>query len=356
MDGLRALPAFVSRGVFDTLQMCNGRFRPSDPVFLDVRRRYLDLLDREGVLAFSDEPGHLDPSQEYRRYPAHYMREVLWSLTGRCNYRCRHCYMSAPHAMLPQPTTEECLRIADQMSEAGVLVVKLTGGECLVRSDFLQIVDRLLAGGVQIETILTNGAPVTEELLCALEERGAVCGFDVSFDEFFDVCCAYLPQFLEDGSPVPRVTFGGIFMVQDGKVSLLLGGVDEGEGCVGKAACETLRDSMYLGSDGAILPCISMADGGSRQACFPNLAGMTLAEALTDSSCWDLVEATVGDVFERSAACRECSYRTRCLGGCRAKGVDEHGNADLMGRDPDSCEFFLGGYYDRARALVDQLG
>ena len=309
MDGSRALPAFVSRGVFDTLQMCNGRFRPSDPVFLDVRRRYLDLLDREGVLAFSDEPGHLDPSQEYRRYPAHYMREVLWSLTGRCNYRCRHCYMSAPHAMLPQPTTEECLRIADQMSEAGVLVVKLTGGECLVRSDFLQIVDRLLAGGVQIETILTNGALVTEGLLCALEERGAVCGFDVSFDgtdgwhdwlrgvdgaesaairafdlcrehgfptgsqlelhkgnvdvlrksirllgqhgvgslmvgrvrdegeargmvdellgfdEFFDVCCAYLPQFLEDGSPVPCVTFGGIFMVQDGKVSLLHGGV-----------------------------------------------------------------------------------------------------------------------------------
>ena len=88
---------------------------------------------------------------------------------------------------------------------------------------------------------------------------------------------------------------------------------------------------------------------------FPNLAGMTLKEALTDSAYWDLVSSTVGDVLERNPKCQECAHRGRCLGGCRAKALDENGNPDPMGLDTSACRFFLGGYYDRACALVERL-
>ena len=100
VDSMRAQAHFVPEAIFDTLQMCNGSFRPSDPVFLGRRRAYLQALEREGVLAFSNEPSRLEPGQEYGTYPNHYMRTVLWSITGRCNYRCRHCYMNAPSAPL----------------------------------------------------------------------------------------------------------------------------------------------------------------------------------------------------------------------------------------------------------------
>ena len=100
VDSMRAQAHFVPKAIFDTLRMCNGRFRPSDPVFLGRRRAYLQALEREGVLAFSNEPSRLEPGQEYGTYPNHYMRTVLWSITGRCNYRCRHCYMNAPSAPL----------------------------------------------------------------------------------------------------------------------------------------------------------------------------------------------------------------------------------------------------------------
>ena len=439
LDSLRAVAHFIPEGVFNTLQLCNGRFCPSDFIFYGPRKKHLEALEHDGVLSFSDEPAHLEPGQEYRYYPNHYLRQVQWSLTGSCNYRCRHCFMSAPHGVLPQPSTEECLRIADQMSECGVQVVKLTGGECLIRDDFLQIIDRLLEGGVQIATILTNGALLTEELLQALEERGVLCGFDVSFDgtggwhdwlrgvpgaedaairafelcrehgfptgaqyvlhrgnvgalresvrllgrlgvgsvvvgkvndegdargmrdeilsydELFDICCAYLPQFLEDGSPVPSITLGGIFTVELGKVGLAVGETDWGESSADRPACGAIRSTMYLGSDGCIMPCIPLSNGGTYTDHFPNIASMTLAEALTDSAYYDLVRATVGDVFEHSPACRECEYRGRCLGGCRAKGVDEDGRADLLGRDPKACMFYKGGYYDRARELVERL-
>ena len=440
LDGLTAVAAFVPKGVFDTLQLCNGRFRPADSVFLGPRRLQLELLDREGILVYSDEPAELEPDQAYRYHPNHYMRQVQWSLTGRCNYRCRHCFLSAPRGALSQPSTEECLRIADQMAACGIQTVKLTGGECLIRSDFLQIVDRLLAGGVQIEAILTNGALLTDELLCAFEERGVRCGFDISydgvdgwhdwlrgvedaekaairafelcrahgfptgaqlvlhrgnvgalresvrllgslgvgsvvvgsikdvgnahdigeyllsFDELFDAYCDYLPQFLADGAPVPSISLGGIFAVENGQVSLAWGGTDWGEDCEGRLSCVTMRSSMYLGSDGFILPCIPLSYDDAVKNRFPNARSMTLAEALADSSYYDLVSTTVGDVFEHSPACRACTYQGRCLGGCRARGVGGDGNGcDLLGRDPDSCNYFLGGYYDRARKLVERL-
>ena len=439
LDTLTATAHFVPKGVFDTLQLCNGAFRTSDAIFLGARKAQLVQLEREGTLAFSDEPSRLEPEQEYRFYPNHYMRQVQWSLTGRCNYRCRHCFMSAPHELLPQPSTEECLRIADQMAACGVQVVKITGGEPLIRPDFLQIVDRLTQGGVQIATIMTNGALVTEELLCALEERGVRCGFDISFDgthgwhdwlrgvpgaeeaairafrlcrakgfptgaevtlhrgsapvlretvrllgelgagsvlvgtvddegeahgmrdllldfdECFDLYCTYLPEFLEDGAPVRHINLGGIFEVTNGTVRLVRGRTDWGERCAERPACGTIRSTLYLGPDGAILPCASMTYEKAPQERFPDISRTTLAEALTSSSYDDLVHATFGDVLAHDPLCAACAFRSRCLGGCRAQGTDGHGNPDLLGRDPEACRFFLGGYYDRARALVEQL-
>lgn len=219
--------------------------------------------------------------------------------------------MSAPHGALPQPSTEECLAIADQMAACGVQVVKLTGGECLIRNDFLQIVDRILAGEMQITTILSNGSLVTEQLLCALEERG-----------------------------VPRLAHGR---------------VDTGDECAQRLACPSVRANMYIGPDGHILPCIPMSYDDALQRRFPDIAGMTLQEALTDSDYFRFIDTTVGDVLERNPKCQACAYRSRCLGGCRAKGVDEQGNPDPMGVDCSACRFYLGGYYDRARGVLERL-
>jgi len=439
LDNLTGTAHFISKEIFNTLQLCNGRFRTSDVVFLGQRRAQLRQLAHEGVLAFAHEPLSLEPRQEYKTYPNHYMRQVTWSLTGRCNYRCRHCFMSAPHGALPQPSTEECLAIADQMAACGVQVVKLTGGECLIRNDFLQIVDRILAGGMQIATILSNGSLVTEQLLCALEERGVNCGFDISFDgvggwhdwlrqvdgaedaairvfrlcrehgfptgaqvvlhrksapalrqtirvlgelgvqnvvvgeiedegdahnmgelllsydEAFTLFSDYLPQFLEDGAPIAHIDLGGIYQVVRGVPRLAHGRVDTGDECAQRLACPSVRANMYIGPDGHILPCIPMSYDDALQRRFPDIAGMTLQEALTDSDYFRFIDTTVGDVLERNPKCQACAYRSRCLGGCRAKGVDEQGNPDPMGVDCSACRFYLGGYYDRAREVLERL-
>ena len=180
-DG-KGKPIILSRGTFGTVQLCNGRFTSDSPIFIGARHDHLAKLDEHGILEFLDEPGCLLPEQEYRLYDNRYLERVHWSLTGRCNYRCRHCYMSAPHAVLPQPTTEQCLAIADQIADCGVMHVTLTGGEPLVRSDFLEIVDRILERGIRIDMIMTNGALVDDQFLDELDARGCRPELNMSYD------------------------------------------------------------------------------------------------------------------------------------------------------------------------------
>ena len=90
--------------------------------------------------------------------------------------------MSAPHAKYGELSHENCIRIIDQLVQCGVQSVSLTGGECLVRKDFLELVDHLLSYGINIYTIYSNGALVNEKLLDALSVRGLHPEFNMSFD------------------------------------------------------------------------------------------------------------------------------------------------------------------------------
>jgi len=124
----------------------------------------------------------LTEHQQYHFYPNRYLRAVHWAITGRCNCRCRHCYMSAPSGKTGDYSTEECMEIIGQMEKAGIQVVNLTGGEALVRKDFFRIAERLTQAGIRIGTIMSNGFLVNEPLLKRLEQLGQKPEFNMSFD------------------------------------------------------------------------------------------------------------------------------------------------------------------------------
>ena len=71
--------------------------------------------------------------------------DVYWYLTFRCNLACAHCSVrSSPWVDTSEDlTTEECLRVIDQMAELDVKTALMTGGEFLVRSDALLILKEL---------------------------------------------------------------------------------------------------------------------------------------------------------------------------------------------------------------------
>ena len=179
----RALsPAFMKRAEFDALRLCSGRV-DLDMGIIPAQQRQLALrFEQLGIVERCESGAGIEPSQEYRLYPARYIRTAHWSVTGRCNYRCRHCYMSAPDAKLGELGHESVMEIVRQLGECGVRSVTLTGGEPLVRRDFMEIVDALLERGIVIPTIYSNGRLVTDALLDALEARGIRPEFNMSYD------------------------------------------------------------------------------------------------------------------------------------------------------------------------------
>jgi AdoMet-dependent heme synthase len=77
---------------------------------------------------------------------------VQLDITYRCNERCVHCYLD--HHDHGEMTTTEILRLMDEMAEAGVLTLTLSGGEIFLRKDFFEIVEhaRRLSFCVKLKT------------------------------------------------------------------------------------------------------------------------------------------------------------------------------------------------------------
>ena len=175
-------PVFITAKEMRALELCNGQIDLSLPLISQEIRDMIPLIEKNGVIEPCEQGDAINPEQAYKCYPARYIRTAHWSITGHCNYRCKHCYMSAPDAKFGELSHEEIMSIVQQLIDCGVREVSLTGGEPLVRKDFMEIVDALLAGGIHICTIYSNGKLVTDQLLDQLAERGIHPEFNMSYD------------------------------------------------------------------------------------------------------------------------------------------------------------------------------
>jgi len=173
---------FLRANEWQAVGLCDGEIDPTLPLFDQATRALLPVLVERGFAEVVEERTPLKPNQAYRRYPARYISTAHWSVTGKCNYRCKHCYMSAPDAKLGELDHETTMDIARQIVDCGIARVSLTGGEPLVRRDFLDIVDAFVEAGVIITTIYSNGRLVTDRLLDELEARGIRPEFNMSYD------------------------------------------------------------------------------------------------------------------------------------------------------------------------------
>ena len=94
-------------------------------------------------------------------------------LTYRCNLRCPHCWVNLPpgdaSARGQELTLPEIHRIVDQVVEAGCLWMLLTGGEVMLRPDFLDIYTYMKQKGLLV-VIFTNGTLVTPQIADALAD------------------------------------------------------------------------------------------------------------------------------------------------------------------------------------------
>ena len=176
------LPKFLTKDRFLMLIRCDGAHDLDENSLPKEDKKFIEDAKDLGLIRPAGFAEFLKPEQEYKVYPAQYKRGIHWSITGACNLKCRHCFMSAPHAKHGAPTHEQIVAIADQIAECGIFQVGLTGGEPLIREDFLDIIDALNERNIGVDVIYTNGWLVDETLLDELERRHVHPPFQLSFD------------------------------------------------------------------------------------------------------------------------------------------------------------------------------
>ncbi len=94
-------------------------------------------------------------------------------LTLRCNLNCAHCYVRLPlddkQALEEELSCSEICAVLDDAAREGCLWLLITGGEPLVRPDFVEIYTYAKKKGFLI-TLFTNGTLLTEKLADFLKE------------------------------------------------------------------------------------------------------------------------------------------------------------------------------------------
>ena len=105
-----------------------------------------------------------------------------------------------------------------------------------------------------------------------------------------------------------------------------------------------LNDTVYVMPDARIIPCPRFIDTPIQDA-MPSLLEAGLSEAWEDPELRELVGVTKAQILERNPECAACSLFGECGAGCWAVAYAATG--DLLGRDPDACELFKGGYRQR---------
>ncbi|MFT4224309.1 radical SAM protein [Dysgonomonas sp.] len=182
VDFYRGEIQFLNKFIYTVLSLCNGNV--DSAMMLPSQLKIIEILSHTGIIEELPESKPIAPEQYYKKVTCRYMSTAHWSITGKCNLRCIHCYMSAPQAKYGELTTEQCFEIIEKLRQANIYKVSLTGGEPLVRKDFWEIVDKLIDSKIFIHQIYTNGVLVNDRFIQRLKKRNIYPEISISYDGF----------------------------------------------------------------------------------------------------------------------------------------------------------------------------
>ncbi len=118
-------------------------------------------------------PEYIRAVRRLEKSPASRLGRLDIELTERCNNDCVHCCINQPEsdesARKREMSTNQVKAILDEAAALGCLEVRLTGGEPLLRSDFVELY--LHARRLGLKVLLFTNARLIDEELCDLFAR-----------------------------------------------------------------------------------------------------------------------------------------------------------------------------------------
>jgi len=87
--------------------------------------------------------------------------KVFLEVTTNCNLKCPHCYVQEDITRsAPFNDKKKLFKLFDQMEQEGIVELNITGGECSLHPDFLEIISYAASKNMLV-TVLTNGQMIS---------------------------------------------------------------------------------------------------------------------------------------------------------------------------------------------------
>ncbi len=170
--------------LYDAIQQCSAH---SSDTFIDysieVSSGILELL-AENKLVLSNrkhgERNYTINNEDTVFYP----QSLHVELTEKCNQDCYYCYNNSGANLKKTEISEEMLFPAiSELSEKGLEVVELTGGEPLLHPHFFDILDYCFKN-LKLVSVLTNGTLVDDSFVSRLKKIQNKPVFSISLDSY----------------------------------------------------------------------------------------------------------------------------------------------------------------------------
>lgn len=120
-----------------------------------------------------EQPKGLPPSEYFQVDFAQRPYTVAWEITRACALRCIHCRAEAQTKRHPlELSTEEGLRLIEQVAEMGKPILVITGGDPMLRRDLYDFVAYAKSQGLYVALSPSATKLVTRPALRRLKENG----------------------------------------------------------------------------------------------------------------------------------------------------------------------------------------
>ena len=171
--------SFISKEDFDFLLKCDGMHEiPS--IELKSKDDIIDkYLKKELIHQTQRVPCN---EQFYKLYSTRFIKQAHWAITNKCNYNCKHCFISAPHFNKQDVSFDKCCKIIDELYSCGIYKLSITGGEPLMRKDFIDILRYAKEKNIIITDLYSNGSLISESFLAKIRAIDIDPIFHISYD------------------------------------------------------------------------------------------------------------------------------------------------------------------------------
>lgn len=123
------------------------------------------------------------PAEE-ARYSRQARPVVVWNVTASCPLKCAFCYNGSGAGQHPgELTTEEAMRVVDDLADFGVPAVVFSGGDPLARPDIFRLMERAASRRVR-PVLSTSGVAIDRATARRMSEVGVLyAGVSLDGDE-----------------------------------------------------------------------------------------------------------------------------------------------------------------------------